>query len=277
MATRAVHLEVVTELSTKAFLAALTRFTSIRGMPNTIYSDNGTAFTGASGELQELYNFLDDSRNQHLLQKSAASWRIQWNFIPPRAPHFGGLWERSIRSFKSIFKIVTLKQVLNFEELHTLSAQIGAILNSRPITPLSEDPHDLAYLSPGHFLIGRPINALPMKSQPTKHVNHLAHWQMITDLNRQLWERWSQEYLVTLQQKHKWTSSRDNIAVGILVLLKDPGAPPAVWKLGRITEVFPGMDGKVRVVMVLTESGIVKRAISSIAPLPIVEDQEDVE
>lgn len=275
MSTRAVHLEVVTELSTKSFLAALTRFVSIRGIPNSIHSDNGTAFVGANNELQDLYKFLTDLQTQDSLQKSAASWRIQWSFIPPRAPHFGGLWERSIKSFKNIFKVVTFKQTLNFEEMYTFSAQIGAILNSRPIVPLSEDPHDLAYLSPGHFLIGRPLNALPVKQLNTKHINHIERWRKISDMNRQLWERWSQEYLISLQKKHKWTSTSDNIKVGILVLLKDPGSPPAVWRLGRITEVVIGVDGKVRVVMVLTDSGIFKRAITSIAPLPLEETNDD--
>jgi hypothetical protein len=275
MATRAVHLEVVTELSTKSFTSALTRFVSIRGIPNSIHSDNGTAFVGANSELQELYNFLANSQNQESLQKSASNLRINWNFIPPRAPHFGGLWERSIRSFKNIFKIVTFKQILNFEEMYTFSAQIGAIMNSRPIVPLSEDPLDLAYLSPGHFLIGRPLNALPVKTVNSKHVNHVQRWFRIADMNKQLWERWSQEYLVTLQKKHKWTTSSDNIKVGVLVLLKDPGAPPAVWKLGRITEVVSGIDGKVRVVMVLTDSGIFKRAISSVAPLPLEDTPDD--
>ncbi|XP_039299786.1 uncharacterized protein LOC111045947 [Nilaparvata lugens] len=86
----------------------------------------------------------------------------------------------------------------------------------------------------------------------------------------------SEEYLVTLQQKQKWTSSSDNIVVGTLVLLKDPGAPPAVWKLGRITEVIKGVDNKVRVVMVFTEAGTYKRAISSIAPLPLDEESESI-
>ncbi|XP_039280373.1 uncharacterized protein LOC120350555 isoform X2 [Nilaparvata lugens] len=267
--TRAVHIEVVSELSTSVFLAALTRFISRRGIPRNIYSDNATTFVGANNDLKELGDFLNLPSNQQILQNSAASLHIQWNFIPPRAPHHGGLWERGIRNFKSIYKIIAFKHIWNFEEMCTLSAQVEAILNSSPIVPLSEDPLDLQFLSPGHFLIARPLNALPSHKQKFKHVNFLARWNRLAEVTKEFWQQWSEEYLVTLQKRHKWSSSSPNLQVGTLVLLKDPGTPPTLWKLGRITEVFPGSDDKVRVIQVLTDSGVFKRSIASVAPLPL--------
>ncbi|XP_039292957.1 uncharacterized protein LOC120353413 isoform X3 [Nilaparvata lugens] len=269
MITRAVHIEVVSELSTSVFLAALTRFISRRGIPRNIYSDNATTFVGANNDLKELGDFLNLPSNQQILQNSAASLHIQWNFIPPRAPHHGGLWERGIRNFKSIYKIIAFKHIWNFEEMCTLSAQVEAILNSSPIVPLSEDPLDLQFLSPGHFLIARPLNALPSHKQKFKHVNFLARWNRLAEVTKEFWQQWSEEYLVTLQKRHKWSSSSPNLQVGTLVLLKDPGTPPTLWKLGRITEVFPGSDDKVRVIQVLTDSGVFKRSIASVAPLPL--------
>ncbi|XP_039287781.1 uncharacterized protein LOC120352161 [Nilaparvata lugens] len=89
------------------------------------------------------------------------------------------------------------------------------------------------------------------------------------EVTKEFWQQWSEEYLVTLQKRHKWSSSSPNLQVGTLVLLKDPGTPPTLWKLGRITEVFPGSDDKVRVIQVLTDSGVFKHSIASVAPLPL--------
>ncbi|XP_039292596.1 uncharacterized protein LOC120353348 [Nilaparvata lugens] len=119
----------------------------------------------------------------------------------------------------------------------------------------------------------RPLNALPSHKQKFKHVNFLARWNRLAEVTKEFWQQWSEEYLVTLQKKHKWSSSSPNLQVGTLVLLKDPGTPPTLWKLGRITEVFLGSDDKVRVIQVLTDSGVFKRSIASVAPLPLDDSQ----
>ncbi|XP_039300932.1 uncharacterized protein LOC120356142 [Nilaparvata lugens] len=108
MVTRAVHVEVVSELSTKAFIAALIRFSARRGIPFAIHSDNATTFVGAHNELNELHAFLSDSAIQSEIHNFAAVFNIGWHFIPPRAPHFGGLWENAVKNFKRIFRVVTL-------------------------------------------------------------------------------------------------------------------------------------------------------------------------
>ncbi|XP_039289437.1 uncharacterized protein LOC111054561 [Nilaparvata lugens] len=275
MVTRAVHVEVVSELSTKAFIAALIRFSARRGIPFAIHSDNATTFVGAHNELNELHAFLSDSAIQSEIHNFAAVFNIGWHFIPPRAPHFGGLWENAVKNFKRIFRVVTLNKILNFEELSTLSAQIEAILNSRPLVPLSEDPQDLAYLSPGHFLVGRPLTALPFHTPTTTHIDHRSRWRQLALITQELWDRWSAEFLVTLQRKSKWSSESENLQIGAVVILKDTGTSPSVWKLARITAVHPGKDNKVRVVTVRTASGTFKRAISSIAPLPLDEEFSD--
>jgi len=275
MVTRAVHVEVVSELSTKIFLAALGRFTARRGIPYSIHSDNATTFVGANNELQELHDFFASPETQKEIYNFTSILNISWHFIPPRAPHFGGLWENAVKNFKKIFRVVTLNAILNYEELNTFSAQIEAILNSRPLTPLTEDPNDLRYISPAHFLIGRPLTVLPFHVPTTTHVDNRSRWRQLQAMTQDLWERWTKEYLVTLQKKGKWTSESENLKVGTVVILKDPGTTPSAWKLGRIVEVHPGQDQKVRVVTVLTPAGNFKRAISSLAPLPF--DEEETE
>ena len=131
--TRAVHIEVISDLTTSAFLAGMLRFVSRRNRPHTIYSDNGSNFVGAKNQLRDLYKFLkscetDSAVHQHLLRH-----QVTWNNIPERAPHFGGLWESAVKSMKYHLKRVVGSQVLTYEELHTVTCQVEACLNSRPI------------------------------------------------------------------------------------------------------------------------------------------------
>ncbi|GFX81292.1 uncharacterized protein TNCV_1829291 [Trichonephila clavipes] len=153
MATKAVHLEVVSDLSADAFMAAFLRFISRRGKPTNMFSDNATNFKGASSYLKEQLKLIKSVEVQNFVTQES----ITWHFIPPTAAHIGGLWEAGIKSTKQLL-IKTMKSaVLNFEELVTFVTQIEACLNSRPLTPLSNDPQDLQPLTPGHFLIGTPM------------------------------------------------------------------------------------------------------------------------
>lgn len=139
--TKAVHLELVTELTTEAFLAALRRFTARRGICSQLFSDNATNFVGAARELKEVYEFLEKEKNE--IETSLANQHVQWNFIPPRAPNFGGLWEAAVKIAKRHLYIMTRGRTLTYEEYSTLLTEIEAILNSRPLTPLSNDPADV--------------------------------------------------------------------------------------------------------------------------------------
>ncbi|CAG7824546.1 unnamed protein product, partial [Allacma fusca] len=158
---------------------------------------------------------------------------------------------------------------LNFEEYATLLAQVESCVNSRPLSPLSCDPEDLSALTPGHFLIGAPLNALPEPDLTETKINRLSRWQLCQQLAQHFWKRWNQEYLHQLQQRNKWNLSSENLKVGTLVLLKDERLPPTEWKLGRIIQVHPGPDGLVRVVTLKTESGELKRPIVKLCPLPL--------
>lgn len=159
LSTRAIHLELVTSLSTETFISALRRFVLRRGLPSLIMSDNGTNFVGACSELKELGSFLVD--NQRVLIESFAQENIKWQFIPAYSPHFGGLWEAGIKSSKFHLKRALGEAHLTYEMFNTLIVQIESVLNSRPMTPLSSDPQDLSPLTPSHFLIGRTTNTVP--------------------------------------------------------------------------------------------------------------------
>lgn len=264
--TKAVHLELVSDLTTDAFIAALKRFISRRGKCAVIFSDNAKNFVGANAELQRLHNLLrrpDDRLANYLSDEG-----IIWKFIPPRAPNFGGLWEAGIKSVKYHLKRTVGDARPTFEELLTVVAQIESILNSRPITPLSSDVNDLEALTPGHFLIGRSMTAIVEPELLNVNENRLDRWHRVTRWVQMIWHRWHNEYLNTLQQRSKWQFEKNNINVGALVLVKEDDLPINKYVLGRIIKLHPGSDGKVRVVEVRTAKGIIKRGISKIALLP---------
>ena len=185
----------------------------------------------------------------------------------------GGLWERSIQSLKYHLRRTVGSNILTFEELLTLLTQIEAILNSRPITPVSNDATDLSCLTPGHFLVGAPLTSLPEPILQGLPESKMCRWQRIQRLQQNFWDRWSKDYLHTLQQRTKWNKVSPNIQKGTLVLLKEDNTPPTSWCLGRIKEVFPGSDKLVRVVQVKTARGLIKRPIHKVVPL--IDFQED--
>ncbi|GFV95181.1 integrase catalytic domain-containing protein [Trichonephila clavipes] len=219
----------------------------------------------------------NEKSESNRIQLFSAEEGIEWNFIPPASPHFGGLWEANIKSMRRILLRVAKSAIMNFEELTTLMAQIEAVLNSRPLSPLSSDPNDLNPLTPGHFLTNCAISSFPEPYTASDSLSYHFRWKLIQSLRDKFWNRWSTEYLIHLQTRAKWSEQNPNLMENQLVLLKDPNTKPLDWPMGRILEVFPGSDGLVRVVNVKTSTGILKRAITKVVPLPIPVDPATVE
>ncbi|XP_015930971.2 uncharacterized protein [Parasteatoda tepidariorum] len=268
LSTKAVHLELVSDLTSDAFLATLRRFTSRRGKPDQIHSDCGTNYVGAYRELKRLMASLSsDERLQGYLAKE----NIIWKFNPPAAPHHGGLWKSTVKSMKSHIKKTVGEQILTYEEFLTLIAEVEACLNSRPLTPLSDDPADCEALTPGHFLIGTSLTSVPNSDISKEVITTLQGWKLMRRMIKEFWKRWSTDYLSTLQRRAKWLQVKGNLAVNELVLIKDDDLPPLKWKLGHVLETFPGADGKIRVVRLKTANGELKRPIVKLCPLPIID------
>lgn len=271
MAIKATHLEVVSDLTSEGFLGAFRRFVARRGLPTHCYSDNGTNFVGAKRELDDIYAVLNSQTNREKIARYAADQRITWHFNPPYAPHFGGLWEAAVKSFKHHLKRVMGELVLTFEELNTLTIEIEGILNSRPLAYLSSDPNDPLTLSPAHYLIGESLNTLPELDWNETPANRLSVWQHLAKVRQDFWRRWSVEYLNELQQRNKWRDEKPNLSVGNVVLVKDKNMSCMQWPLGRIVKTHPGDDGIVRTVTIATARGESKRAVKQLALLPHVQ------
>ncbi|XP_026318642.1 uncharacterized protein LOC113229307 [Hyposmocoma kahamanoa] len=161
-----------------------------------------------------------------------------------------------------------------YEELSTLFVQIEAILNSRPLTPLSSDPSDLYPLTPGHFLISRPLTSLLLPPLLESKASQLNTFQHIENLRQRFWERWRHEFLCELQQRSKWRINKGQLLLGDMVILKEANLPPLKWRMGRIHQLYPGPDGVARVADVTTSKGIIRCAVSNLCPLPTAQTDD---
>lgn len=262
--TRAIHLELVTDLSSEAYILALKRFISRRGKPAKIFSDNGKNFVGARNEFER---FLRDCSPDII--EYATENRIEFSFIPPYAAHFGGLWEAGVKSCKHHLLRMMGTAHFTYEEFGTVLTQIEAILNSRPLSPMSSDSNDFLPLSPGHFLVGRPL-ASPVYADSriaTANTSQLSRYQRVEQLRHHFWSRWSREYISEMQHRSKWKVNNGDLLPDTLVIIKEENAPPLQWHLGRIVAVLPGTDGIARVADIRTSKGVIRRAFSRICPL----------
>ncbi|XP_055588837.1 uncharacterized protein LOC129741155 [Uranotaenia lowii] len=246
MATRAIHLELVGDLTSEAFIGALQRFVGRR----------------------ELRKLFCDEQHQQSLVNYCSEEGISWHFQPPYSPNFGGSWESGVKSMKTHLRAVLGNAVLTYEEMSTVLARIEGALNSRPLCPQSTDPGDLTVLTPGHFLIFRPLKDLPEPDFQKTKTSLMKRWQHVSRLVRHFWQRWHINYLTQLQNRTKLDQAK-NIEPGQVVVVRDENLPPQRWILGRIVETFPGPDGIVRVADIRTQDGITRRSISRLCMLPI--------
>lgn len=269
MVTKAIHIEVVSDLTTEGFLGALSRFVHRRGKPDSIHCDNASNFKGAKNELNELYALIQSQKLRDKVYAFSYTNNIEFHFIPPSSPHFGGLWEAGVKSFKHHLKRVTSDTLLTFEQFNTLAIEIEAVLNSRPLTPVSNDINDCSALTPGHFLINDSLISLPEPDLLSLPSNRLSAWQLISKIRQNFWKRWHLEYLNELNVRRKWNVNSINPVKGALVIVKDDNLPCMQWQLARITELHPGKDGIVRCVTIRRDKISRKIELRKLAILPV--------
>ena len=268
LATKAIHLELVSDLTTDCFLATLKRFIARRGKPTTILSDNGSNFVGASARLHELDEFFNEHKNN--ITNILLNDNITWKFIPSRSPNFGGIYEAGIKSTKFHLRRVMGNAHLHFEEFCTALTQIEAILNSRPLCPLTSNCDDPVPLTPAHFLIGKTLTSIPEQDVTMIQENCLSRYQRLQQIIQHFWCRWNKEYISELQTRVKWKQKSQNLLkVGSLVIVKQDNMPPLKWNVGRVVQLYPGADGIIRVASVRLNDSVVKRAVTKLCILPI--------
>ncbi|XP_062533921.1 uncharacterized protein LOC134202933 [Armigeres subalbatus] len=246
---------------------AFKRMIARRGYCSEIWSDNGTNLVGADRQLQEVYEMV----TKHAKQKEHffANLGIRWRFIPPASPHQGDIWEAVVKSAKELLRPIVGNEKLTYEELSTVLCKVEACLNSRPLGSMSSCPDRFEALTPGHFLVGQPLNSLPEPDVTHLRMNMLDRWQRVQRYTQDFWQRWRDEYIATLQPRGKWKTKEQNLNPGQLVLVKNDNCPPSAWELARIVAVHPDQQGLVRNVTLRRGKSEYQRSVQKLCPLPV--------
>ena len=261
--TRAVHMEVVTDLSTAAFLNGFFRFTARRGCPMKVFCDNGTNLVGGKRELSLSLRQL----NRAEVVESARRKDIEWWFNTPTASHAAGVWERMVRTVRRVLcATLSPRCSLSDDVLQTAMINAENIVNSRPIAKLSDDVRDDAPITPNHLLMSQENASFPWGSFLTADL-YRKSWRQAQVIIDQFWDKWKRAYILDLHRRSKWHQVTKNLEEGDLVLIEETDAPRGVWPLGRVVRVQPGRDGLVRSVVVKTRGTELMRPVTKLVPL----------
>ena len=201
--TRAVHLELVTDLTAEQFLLAFRRFCAGKSVPTAVVSDKATHFI--AGELAIQAILEDDAIQQHF-----SKHQIKWIHIPGRSPAWGGWYERLVGIVKNIMMKFLGKALLTQTELHTILIEIEATVNNRLLTYVESDttPTSPTASTPSHLMNGRILSTLFHLEEPEDNIiqKDLGHLQAnqrrfyLTQLQQSIWNRWKTEYLSFLRE-----------------------------------------------------------------------------
>ncbi len=276
MATKSVHLEICEKLTSEDFLATFRRFTARRGCPATIHSDNGSNFVGAAEEIRAIQAMTGSREFRDTIINHCSTYDIKWHFIPPRAPHFGGLWEAAVKAMKVGLRKVAAPHPLTWPELETLLTEVESVLNSRPIVAVKAgDLEEGNILTPGHFLIGRPLRATPAPTPPSGKLSLLRRWNLTERLQTDLWKHWLAAYISSCSARAKWLRPGRPLRVGDIVLVKDESLRSRSWPLALVTKLHPGDDNITRVATLYCRGKEYKRPVIRLVPL--ITDEEEAE
>ncbi|XP_073732301.1 uncharacterized protein [Misgurnus anguillicaudatus] len=245
LCSRAVHIEMLEDMTTDTFINALRCFIAIRGAVRHIRSDQGSNFVGAKNELEKAMKDVSNERVAAYL----ATKQCDFHFNAPGSSHAGGIWERQIRTVRSVMSSVLAQcaERLNDVSLRTFFYEAMSIINNRPLTvDTISDPKSLEPLTPNHLLTMKSSVPLPPPGVFVKEDLYTRkRWRQVQYLCEQFWSRWKKEYLSTISLRQRWHTPKRNIQVGDIVIVKDE-VPRNEWKLARVLEARKDDDGLVR-------------------------------
>jgi hypothetical protein len=281
--TRAVHLDLALDMTAETFLNIFRRFVARRSTPRVIISDNATNFKLGS-------NLLPEILNEEEVKQEFEGRNCEWKFIPPRAPWFGGFYERLVGVVKSCMRKALMNRVLNLDDLKTLIVEIEARVNNRPLTYASDDIRDQEPITPSHLLYGRRMNSLPAVSSspelkdPTfkESIPLSKRYHKVSKLLKYWQDQWKNNYLTSLLErgisKGKSGERKETVRVGEVVLIHSERNRES-WPMGVIEEVYRGKDGIIRTVRLRTKQGYVVRTINKLYPLEVnfMYDEDEVQ
>ena len=269
LTTRAVHIDILASLDTDSFLMALRRFIARRGKPAELLSDQGTNFKGGERELREAFQALHPG-----LKEELSVHQISFKFNPPNAPHFGGIWEREIRSVKAALYATVQPHAIQEEVLRTVLIEVEGILNSKPLGYVSSDVADPDPVTPNLLLMGRLDPSLPQTVYEESELLSQRRWKHSQILADQFWLHFIRHYLPALQTRSKWHKDTPALQPDDIVMVMDHLLPRALWPVGRVTKVNPGVNGRIRSAVVKVKDRHYLRPVACLITLPAIPDMD---
>ena len=213
-------------------------------------SDNGSQFVGAEKELRQMVG----DTNEEEVKEFCGEKGMQWKFTTPGAPHQNGFAEALVKICKTALTKDVGSQVLTLTELYTILLEVANLVNQRPIGRIPNDPDDGSNKCPNDTLRGRASSEIPQG--PFKGTNNPYHRvEFVQKIIDSFWKRWSRDVFPSLVPRKKWQVEKWNVRPVDIVVVSDPNAFRGKWSVGRVLEVHPGPDGRVRNVEVKTSTG----------------------
>ena len=275
MQIRAVHFEVVESMAVEPLNMAVRRFMARKGKPRVFYSDNAKSFHKLSEEM-ELLNELHSSKG---VRKALQDEGIRWLFMPERAPWWGGLHERMVKTMKEVLR-VTLRGRYTEEEVTTFVVEAEGLVNSRPLGRVDDDAGEPLPVTPSELLLGYNVDEAPLPTVPTqgKDTEIKRVWARRQHLMQLCRRRFVKDYLQLLRSYRQAQQPNDQpVKTGDLVLYDDGASKRAQWPLGRVVETFVGRDGLIRAATIKTAKGETRRPVQKLVKLEItgIQDRDD--
>ena len=250
LATRAVHLEATGGMETTHVINALSRMADVRGVPETMVTDNQTSFAKADKDLRAWLESLDFHQIRQATRNFRGSRGIEWTFNPPHAPHFGGIYEIMIKAAKRALYDTIRREDLTEEEFRTVVSKVAWMLNQRPIQRVG-DTNDFETLCPAHFLGGSPDEAAFPPDLPETRMDLPQRLKQQLEIQRHFWARFQQEIVPELAPRTKWLSRIADFKDGDLAVEVDDKSRRGEWRKVRIVRTIPSVDGAVRKVEIM--------------------------
>lgn len=237
MTTRAVYLELAYSASGESCVAAIESLVARRGMPMNFYSDNGTCFVAAAKTYVGPFGR-----------------RPKWHFIPPKAPHMGGAWERLVGVVKAALAAMEMARVPTEQTLRRCLCMAERLVNSRPLTEIPVDPDEEECLTPNHFIFGTSNGIkLDLELEEFDESTAVQEWDKIVN---GFWKRWLSEYLPTISLRAKWSKRTKAVAVDDVVFMCDDEDHRRGWSRAKVTHIKLDPESEqVRSVIVQTADG----------------------
>lgn len=267
LVTRAVHLELLRDMSAEEFLLGFRRFISERGCPAEIISDNSLTFKAANNALNLIWKNVTTCAE---IQSYVSNKGIKWTFIVELAPWMGGFYERLVSLVKRALRKTLNRKLLDYVQLQTVLKEVKATVNSRPLVYVSDDIASTITLTPKHFLSLNPHTGIPELEYDTNDSDYrpyestterlLETWKKGQKLLNVFWKLWRDEYLLSLRERTKnalkarHNQSHFSPGVGDVVLVKED-IPRGCWRLGKVIRLVTSHDGCIRSAKLSLSSG----------------------